>query len=136
MDVRTSVVGYTARWCCLVRLSFSFTISSVSFHTVAVSHPSSFSVCLPQPEKHPARSLPPSRSSRSLLEGLRVSRRASWWLHRWLLASLEGSQESVPPYPPPCPRGSRNSLGNRFTSSSPLPLLRHGAPSRPSAVLA
>lgn len=46
----------------------------------------------------------------SLTRGLRVSRRALWWLLRWLLASLESSQESVPP------RGSRNSLGNRFTS--------------------
>lgn len=44
-----------------------------------------------------------------LTRGPRVSRRALWWLLRWLLASLESSRECAP-------RGSRNSLGNRFTS--------------------
>lgn len=50
-----------------------------------------------------------SRLEDLLTRGPRVSRRALWWLLRWLLASLESSRECAP-------RGSRNSLGNRFTS--------------------
>lgn len=105
-------------------LSSRVVLRFVSLFIVAVPHPSSSSVCLPQSTiayHQPAVSLlPRSRLTR----GPRVSRRASWWLHRWLLASLEGSQESVPP------RGSRNSLGNRFTSSS-APHLRHLSPRAP-----
>lgn len=36
-------------------------------------------------------------SSSRRTRGPRVSRQALWWLLRWLLASLESSQESVPP---------------------------------------
>lgn len=42
----------------------------------------------------------------SLTRGLRVSRRALWWLLRWLLASLESSQESVPPEGQGTPSGT------------------------------
>lgn len=62
-------------------------------------------------------------SEDSLTRGLRVSRRALWWLLRWLLASLESSQESVPPEGQGTPSG---------TGSPPsLPLFTSLLPPRP-----
>lgn len=52
-----------------------------------------------------------------LTRGPRVSRRALWWLLRWLLASLESSRESVPP------EGQGTPSGTGSPPSPPLLLL-------------
>lgn len=51
--------------------------------------------------------------------GPRVSRRALWWLLRWLLASLESSQESVSP-PPRVKELPREQVHLLLCLSSPL----------------
>lgn len=61
-----------------------------------------------------------------LTRGLRVSRRALWWLLRWLLASLESSQESV--LPPRVKELPREQVHLLLRPSPPL-LLLHFRPS-------
>lgn len=51
-----------------------------------------------------------------------VSRRALWWLLRWLLASLESSQESVPPEGQGTPSGTGSPPSPPLSISPPPPL--------------
>lgn len=120
----TSVVGCRAVMLlgpCLPSFSLIHNLSAFVLLSVVSFHPLSFVSLLPPSQIVPlalaalylslSLSLSPFPfSSSRRTRGPRVSRQALWWLLRWLLASLESSQESVPP------RGSRNSLGNRFTS--------------------
>lgn len=62
-----------------------------------------------------------------LTRGPRVSRRALWWLLRWLLASLESSRESVPPEGQGTPSGTGSPPSLPLSTPSlstppPLPL--------------
>lgn len=67
-----------------------------------------------------------SRLEDLLTRGPRVSRRALWWLLRWLLASLESSRESVPPEGQGTPSGTGSPpfppLSTPSLSSPPPPL--------------
>jgi len=53
-----------------------------------------------------------------LTQGPRVSRRALWWLLRWLLASFESSRESVPPEGQGTPSGTGSPPSSPLTTPS------------------